>query len=124
MDRRRFIGTLAGSLLVATLAAEAQQAGKVPRIGWVGNMAPPPPPVSQLDGFRQGLRELGYVEGQNLVTVGRLASLTGFLISSLISFASRWTCCWWQVSKVSMPRNGQEAERPPCWSHVIRWKPL
>ncbi len=74
MDRRAFLGTLAGGLLAAPLVAEAQPAGKVPRIGWVGNMAPPPPPVSQLEGFRQGLRELGYVEGQNLVIEYRWAA--------------------------------------------------
>ena len=74
MDRRAFLGTLAGGLLAAPLVAEAQPAGKVPRIGWVGNMAPPPPPVSQLEGFRQGLRELGYVEGLNLVIEYRWAA--------------------------------------------------
>jgi putative ABC transport system substrate-binding protein len=74
IERRTFLGTLIGSLLAAPLAPEGQQAGKVPRIGWVGNMAPPPPPVSQLDGFRQGLRELGYVEGQNLVIEYRWAA--------------------------------------------------
>ncbi len=74
MDRRAFLGTLTGGLLAAPLVAEAQPAGKVPRIGWVGNMAPPPPPVSQLEGFRQGLRKLGYVEGQNLVIEYRWAA--------------------------------------------------
>jgi hypothetical protein len=35
MDRRAFLGTLAGGLLAAPLAAEAQQAGRVWRIGWL-----------------------------------------------------------------------------------------
>jgi len=30
-------------------------------------MAPPPPPVGQLEGFRQGLREAGYIEGQSVI---------------------------------------------------------
>jgi hypothetical protein len=35
MDRRVFLGTLAGGLLAAPLAAEAQQAAKVPRVGYL-----------------------------------------------------------------------------------------
>jgi putative ABC transport system substrate-binding protein len=44
--------------------AEAQQPGKVPRIGYLGG-APPSP--ARREAFRQGLRELGYVEGKNIV---------------------------------------------------------
>ena len=66
MDRRAFItGTL--SLLAAPLAAEAQHAGKVPRIGILA--ADSGGPV--WDGFRQGLRDLGYVEGQTIVVEWR-----------------------------------------------------
>ncbi len=39
MDRRRFIGTVASGLLAAPLAAEAQQAAKIARIGFLGNEA-------------------------------------------------------------------------------------
>ncbi len=63
--RRAFIGTLAGGLLTAPFAAEAQQAAKVPRIGFlVGNLAPNP---HLREAFPQGLRDLGYVEGRNVV---------------------------------------------------------
>ncbi len=63
--RRAFIGTLAGALLTAPLAAEAQQAAKVARIGWLAaNLALSP---HLREAFRQGLRDLGYVEGRNLV---------------------------------------------------------
>jgi ABC-type uncharacterized transport system substrate-binding protein len=65
IDRRTFIGTMAGGLLAAPLAAEAQQPGKVPLIGFVeaGSRS-----ANQhfADAFRLGLRELGYVEGQTL----------------------------------------------------------
>ena len=45
MDRRAFIGTLTGSLLAAPLAAGAQQAAKVARIGYLStNLAANPPP--------------------------------------------------------------------------------
>ncbi|MEK6562830.1 MAG: hypothetical protein AABZ59_06590, partial [Candidatus Binatota bacterium] len=50
------------ALGVGTAKAEAQQPKKVPRIGFLG--ATPPSSVSaRAEAFRQGLRELGYVEG-------------------------------------------------------------
>jgi putative tryptophan/tyrosine transport system substrate-binding protein len=74
MDRRVFLGTLAGGLLAAPLAAEAQRVGKVPRIGLVSSMSAELPQIRELsDAFRQGLRELGYVEGQNIVIEERSA---------------------------------------------------
>ena len=55
-------------MLAVAVIAEAQQAKKVPRIGIL-----PPGPISERvhlwDAFRQGLRELGYVEGQNFALV-------------------------------------------------------
>ena len=65
MDRRTFIGVVAGSLLAAPLAAEGQQTAKVARIGFLFlNLAPNP---HLKEAFRQGLRDLGYVEGHNVV---------------------------------------------------------
>jgi putative ABC transport system substrate-binding protein len=55
---------LALSVLAAPLAAAEQQTTKVPRIGFLRSG---PPPASFVEGFRQGLRELGYVKGQNIV---------------------------------------------------------
>src|SRR3989449_11309833 len=72
MERRTFMAMLTGGLLTAPLAAEAQQAGKVPRIGFLSLTSPSDrPPL--LDAFRQGLRELGWVEGQNIVIDYRYA---------------------------------------------------
>jgi len=71
MDRRSFIGTLAGGLLAAPLAAEAQPAGKVPRIGFLFSGASGP--AREVDTFRQGLRDLGYIEGQNIAIEYRFA---------------------------------------------------
>ena len=60
MDRRAFIGTLTGSLLAGPLAADAEQAGKVCRIGILGNVPLTDPGGANLWGaFVQGLRELG-----------------------------------------------------------------
>ncbi|HEV3028528.1 MAG TPA: ABC transporter substrate-binding protein, partial [Planctomycetota bacterium] len=71
MDRRGFLGTLAGGLLAAPLTGEAQAAGKVVRIGVLelGSELTSGPQ----EAFRQGLRELGYVEGQNVVLEYRFA---------------------------------------------------
>jgi len=59
--------TLTLSLLAAPLVTDAQPAGKVSRIGWLSAGFPRPDRDPPVDAFRQGLRELGYVEGQNLV---------------------------------------------------------
>jgi putative ABC transport system substrate-binding protein len=59
MERRAFIGTLAGGLLAAPLAAEAQQATKPPRIGWLTSSVVH---TRNVDAFRQGMQALGYRE--------------------------------------------------------------
>jgi putative ABC transport system substrate-binding protein len=66
MDRRRFLLTSLAGALAAPLAVEAQQAGKVYRIGYLSSRGCPIRP-EMMGPFRQGLRELGYVEGQNII---------------------------------------------------------
>ena len=61
--RRAFIGTLAGGLLAAPLAAQAQPTRHVPTVGFFG---PPPSAGGLVQAFQRGLRDLGYVEGQNI----------------------------------------------------------
>jgi len=70
--RRAFLGTLAGGLLAAPFTADAQPAGKVYRVGYLtaGSVTANP---RVLEAFRQGLRELGWVEGQNIVIEYRSA---------------------------------------------------
>jgi putative tryptophan/tyrosine transport system substrate-binding protein len=71
IDRRTFLAGTGAVLLAAPLATEAQQAGRVARIGYL---------ATNLEGsshgpeaFRRGLRDLGYVEGRNLVIEYRSA---------------------------------------------------
>ena len=74
MDRRAFISGVTVALLAAPLAAEAQQAGKVYRLGLLGPGGRPPPGTSWGHLYLiEVLRELGYVEGQNLVVERRYA---------------------------------------------------
>ncbi len=68
-----FIGILALGLLAAPLLTEAQQAGKVYRIGFLDFRLRSTTTDPRFVAFRQGLRELGYVEGQNLVIEYRSA---------------------------------------------------
>ena len=63
LRRREFITLLAGSAVAWSLGASAQQAVKLHRIGILSPELPPP---GFLEAFRQGLRELGYVEGQDI----------------------------------------------------------
>jgi putative tryptophan/tyrosine transport system substrate-binding protein len=71
MATKRIALLLIGLTLAAVHSAEAQQPKKVPRIGVLSPGSPGPSPL--LDAFRQGLRELAYVEGQNVVLEYRYA---------------------------------------------------
>src|SRR5690348_11154299 len=75
MDRRTFLASVTGGLLAAPQVAEAQQARKVVRIGVLeqGGSGPSPGSNKILGAFRQHLREMGYIEGQNLVMEYRFA---------------------------------------------------
>ena len=64
VHRRDFL-VAAGTLLAAPLVAEAQQAAKVARIGYLSTSLASSPHLR--DAFLQGLRDLGYVEGRNVV---------------------------------------------------------
>ena len=66
IDRRTFIGTLAGGLLASPFTTFAQQPTKLPRIGILGNEDTQP-----WQGFRQGLRDFGYVDGRNVTIESR-----------------------------------------------------
>src|SRR5260370_39651312 len=69
-NRRTFLTVLAGGLLAAPLAAEGQQTQRVPK---VGVLRPTRRTNPYTESFRQGLRDLGYVEGRNIVVEYRFA---------------------------------------------------
>jgi putative ABC transport system substrate-binding protein len=64
--------TLAVGLALGPLDVEAQQAGRVWRIGWL-SPAPSATGASEFDALRRGLRELGYIEGRNITIEARWA---------------------------------------------------
>src|SRR5215475_883407 len=70
-DRRRFV-TGVGLLLASPVVAHAQPAGRVPRVGYLFYCSPGP--SREIDAFRQGLREVGYIEGQSIAVEYRFAS--------------------------------------------------
>ena len=65
------IGTLVLGLLSGPLLTEAQKAGKVPRIGYLSFRAGP---IAADEAFRQGLHDLGWIEGQNIAVEYRWAA--------------------------------------------------
>jgi putative ABC transport system substrate-binding protein len=74
MRRRTFITLLGGAAAVWPLAARAQQAAKAARIGYlITGVLESLEARANLDAFRQGLNELGYIEGQNFVVEQRAA---------------------------------------------------
>ena len=66
MNHRIFALTLCALLFALCLSASAQQPGKIPRIGYVSGTGVSKSPGPQVEAFRQGLRDLGYVEGKNI----------------------------------------------------------
>jgi putative ABC transport system substrate-binding protein len=88
MERRTFLAMLTGGIVAAPLAAEAQQAAKVARIGFLTLNLGANPHLPEA--FRQGLRDLGYLEGRNVViefrdAEGKLERLPA-LAAELVAF--------------------------------------
>ena len=69
MNRRAFLGELIAVVFMVPLGAQAQPAGKVYRIG-VLHLTPD---LARMEAFRNGLNELGYIEGQHIAILDRLA---------------------------------------------------
>jgi hypothetical protein len=84
MDRRAFITLMGGSIFAVPPVAQGQQAGKAHHIGFLP-AGEGPAHRQQLEALRQGLRELGYVEGKTIVITA--------LWPKTPSFPS-WQLCW------------------------------
>ena len=72
ISRRTFIATVTGGLLAVPLAAGAQRAESLHRIGWLSSTTPANG-LTNLNALRAGLRDLGYIEGQSITIEARWA---------------------------------------------------
>src|SRR4029453_1034306 len=88
MNKKVIRLALGAMLLVLSFAADAQQTGKVPRIGYVSEAADPSVSSPNLDAFRQGLRDLGYIEGKNILVeyryMGGIPDRSPILVADLV----------------------------------------
>ena len=73
MHRRAFLSTIAGGLLAAPLAGAAEQPKTPPRIGFLLMGSPQAGLTFAFDAFREGLRELGWTENENIAIEYRWA---------------------------------------------------
>jgi ABC-type uncharacterized transport system substrate-binding protein len=84
MKRKIILLTLCAALFVLCVPANAQQPTKVPRIGFLVPGSSVGYSV-RIEAFRQGMRELGYVEGENIVIEGRWAEGSAERLPHLIA---------------------------------------
>jgi len=84
VNRRDFIALLGGTVVAWPLAVRAQQAGKIPRVGFMGNSTAALE-ANLVGPFRDGLRELGYQEGRNIVIEYRWAEGNYERFSALVA---------------------------------------
>ena len=84
--KKAFVGlTLCTMLLALCSFAQAQQPAKIPRIGFVSGSGDPSNPGPNVDAFRQGLQDLGYLEGKNLLVEYRYAEGNNERLPSLVA---------------------------------------
>jgi hypothetical protein len=84
MTKKIFCFVLCATLLALCFAAEAQQPAKIPLIGYVSASGDPNTPGPLVEAFRQGLRDLGYIEGKNILVEYRYTEGKGDRNPSLV----------------------------------------
>lgn len=85
MSNKIFCLVLCALLFASSFPAAAQQPKKIPRIGYVSPTGDPKTPGSAVEGFRQGLRDFGYIEGKNIVVEYRYVEGKGDRNPSLVA---------------------------------------
>ena len=85
MTRQLFCLALCALLFAFCFPLQAQEAKKVPRVGYVRVVGGPSPPGPNVEAFRQGLQNLGYVEGKNILIDFRYAEGKPDRVPSLVA---------------------------------------
>ena len=118
-SRRIFLATVTGGLLLPPLDAAAQQAGKVYRIGFLWDTPAVWPHA--LEAFRQGLRDLGWVEGRNIVIEYRCTEGRFDRLPSLVERSSDSRSISSSLRRRSTPeRPSERPRRFPSSSRATR----
>ena len=73
MKEKILLSIIGVFILASVYLVEAQQPGKTPRIGFIESVGTPANPLPHFDAFRLGLRDLGFVEGKNILIERRYA---------------------------------------------------
>src|SRR5262245_16219104 len=85
MNQKIFALALCAMLFTLCFPAEAQQTAKIPRVGYVSGSGDANTPGPGVEPFRQGLRDLGYIEGKNVLVEYRYAEGKQDRIASLVT---------------------------------------
>ena len=85
MSKKILLSAVATFILASFHLAQAQQAKKIPRIGYLSGRGDPSTPDPLVEAFRQGLRDLGYIEGKNILVEYRYAEGKLDRIPSLVA---------------------------------------
>ena len=104
MDRRRFLLTSLAGAVAAPLGADAQQAKAVARVGY---LQPGEAPPIYMDVFRDRLRQLGWVEGRNLIIEYRIGPANGDyapLVAELVNLQVNVIVTWTALVVVAVRR--------------------
>src|SRR5690348_6607020 len=87
IQNRKLVGivVLVLAFAMGEAVATAQQPTKIPRVGYVSATGDPKTPGPQIEGFRQGLRDLGYIEEKNILVEYRYIGGKSDSIPSLVA---------------------------------------
>jgi putative ABC transport system substrate-binding protein len=85
MTKKFLVLALSAMLFALCSSAQAQQPAKIPRIGFLSGSGDPNTPGFQIEAFRRGLQELGYIEGKNILVEYRYVEGKVERIPSLVA---------------------------------------